>query len=250
MCIWEIHSGVRRGLDLGFAHLDSYQGPAGFEALFLYHVWMFCSYPPSCVYFCPLVCWLETLMVLFIVPLESSLDSLNLYFIFPAFLTEVRSEEQKMLERAGVLQSLTVGVAPIVVVMSSVCTFTLHMALGYDLTAAEVCKYWNHAYCRFPFWIHLPSLETCSLCVCQVSFYRYKHLNLPGMKISLSVCTSSSQAFTVVAVFNSMTFALKVTPLAVRSLSEGAVAVKRFQVRTYDLSATITQPHCHRPKQA
>lgn len=40
-----------------------------------------------------------------------------------------------------------------------------------------------------------------------------------------------SQAFTVVAVFNSMTFALKVTPLAVRSLSEGAVAVKRFQVR-------------------
>lgn len=28
-----------------------------------------------------------------------------------------------------------------------------------------------------------------------------------------------------------MTFALKVTPLAVRALSEGAVAVKRFQVR-------------------
>lgn len=40
------------------------------------------------------------------------------------------------------------------------------------------------------------------------------------------------QAFTVVAVFNSMTFALKVTPLAVRSLSEGAVAIRRFQVRT------------------
>lgn len=39
------------------------------------------------------------------------------------------------------------------------------------------------------------------------------------------------QAFTVVAVFNSMTFALKVTPLAVRSLSEGAVAIRRFQVR-------------------
>lgn len=35
----------------------------------------------------------------------------------------------------------------------------------------------------------------------------------------------------MVAVFNSMTFALKVTPLAVRALSEGAVAVKRFQVR-------------------
>ncbi|XP_028271684.1 multidrug resistance-associated protein 5 [Parambassis ranga] len=85
----------------------------------------------------------------------------------------VRSEERRVLERAGVVQSLTVGVAPIVVVIASVCTFTLHMALGYDLTAAE--------------------------------------------------------AFTVVAVFNSMTFALKVTPLAVRSLSEGAVAVKRFQ---------------------
>ncbi|XP_054886827.1 ATP-binding cassette sub-family C member 5-like [Poeciliopsis prolifica] len=86
---------------------------------------------------------------------------------------KVRSEERGILERAGVVQSLTVGVAPIVVVIASVCTFTLHMALGYDLTAAE--------------------------------------------------------AFTVVAVFNSMTFALKVTPLAVRSLSEGAVAVSRFQ---------------------
>lgn len=92
---------------------------------------------------------------------------------FAQNIQKVRSEEKSILERAGVVQSLTMGVAPIVVVIASVCTFTLHMALGYDLTAAE--------------------------------------------------------AFTVVAVFNSMTFALKVTPLAVRSLSEGAVAVKRFQ---------------------
>uniref|UniRef100_A0A672I7I8 ATP-binding cassette sub-family C member 5 n=1 Tax=Salarias fasciatus TaxID=181472 RepID=A0A672I7I8_SALFA len=95
---------------------------------------------------------------------------------FAQNIHKVRTEERRILERAGVVQSLTVGVAPIVVVIASVCTFTLHMALGYDLTAAE--------------------------------------------------------AFTVVAVFNSMTFALKVTPLAVRALSEGAVAVKRFQVRT------------------
>ncbi|XP_034546003.1 multidrug resistance-associated protein 5 [Notolabrus celidotus] len=92
---------------------------------------------------------------------------------FAQNIHKVRSEERGILEKAGVVQSLTVGVAPIVVVIASACTFTLHMALGYDLTAAE--------------------------------------------------------AFTVVAVFNSMTFALKVTPLAVRSLSEGAVAVKRFQ---------------------
>lgn len=88
-------------------------------------------------------------------------------------IQKVRSEERRILEWAGYVQSLTVGVAPVVVVMASVCTFTLHMALGYDLTAA--------------------------------------------------------QAFTIVAVFNSMTFALKVTPLAVRALSEGSVAVKRFQ---------------------
>ncbi|CAL8305027.1 unnamed protein product [Arctogadus glacialis] len=93
--------------------------------------------------------------------------------VFAQNIHKVRTEEKKILVRAGVVQSLTVGVAPVVVVIASVCTFTLHMALGYDLTA--------------------------------------------------------SQAFTVVAVFNSMTFALKVTPLAVRSLSEGSVAVKRFQ---------------------
>ena len=53
---------------------------------------------------------------------------------------EVCSEERKILERANYVQSLTVGVAPIVVVIASVCTFTLHMALGYDLTAAQVGK--------------------------------------------------------------------------------------------------------------
>uniref|UniRef100_A0A3Q3EEF5 ATP-binding cassette sub-family C member 5 n=1 Tax=Labrus bergylta TaxID=56723 RepID=A0A3Q3EEF5_9LABR len=107
---------------------------------------------------------------------------------FAQNIHKVRSEERGILERAGVVQSLTVGVAPIIVVIASACTFTLHMALGYDLTAAE--------------------------------------------------------AFTVVAVFNSMTFALKVTPLAVRSLSEGAVAVKRFQVRNIEKSfnRTLTEP--------
>uniref|UniRef100_A0A1A7WFJ8 ATP-binding cassette sub-family C member 5 n=1 Tax=Iconisemion striatum TaxID=60296 RepID=A0A1A7WFJ8_9TELE len=106
----------------------------------------------SCIKFIKMYCWEDA---------------------FAQNIHKVRSEERGILERAGVIQSLTVGVAPIVVVVASVCTFTLHMALGYDLTAAE--------------------------------------------------------AFTVVAVFNSMTFALKVTPLAVRALSEGAVAVKRFQ---------------------
>lgn len=51
------------------------------------------------------------------------------------------------------------------------------------------------------------------------------------------------QAFTVVAVFNSMTFALKVTPLAVRSLSEGAVAIRRFQVRIEYTSALCFCPN-------
>ncbi|KAI4897311.1 hypothetical protein NFI96_034019, partial [Prochilodus magdalenae] len=106
----------------------------------------------------------------------SSIKFIKMYCWESAFASnihKVRSEERGILEQAGFVQSLTVGVAPVVVVIASVCTFTLHMALGNDLTAA--------------------------------------------------------QAFTVVAVFNSMTFALKVTPLAVRALSEGAVAVKRFQ---------------------
>lgn len=57
----------------------------------------------------------------------------------------------------------------------------------------------------------------------------------------MPICRFLLQAFTVVAVFNSMTFALKVTPLAVRALSEGAVAVKRFQVRK-KINKTAT--HC------
>lgn len=38
------------------------------------------------------------------------------------------------------------------------------------------------------------------------------------------------QAFTVVTVFNAMTFALKVTPFSVKSLSEASVAMDRFKV--------------------
>ncbi|XP_028587595.1 ATP-binding cassette sub-family C member 5 isoform X2 [Podarcis muralis] len=92
---------------------------------------------------------------------------------FSQNVQKIREEERKILERVGYVQSITVGVAPIVVVIASVVTFSVHMILGYDLTAA--------------------------------------------------------QAFTVVTVFNSMTFALKVTPFSVKSLSEASVAADRFK---------------------
>uniref|UniRef100_A0A672Z8T8 ATP-binding cassette, sub-family C (CFTR/MRP), member 5 n=1 Tax=Sphaeramia orbicularis TaxID=375764 RepID=A0A672Z8T8_9TELE len=93
---------------------------------------------------------------------------------FSQDVRRIRDEERKILELTGYFQSITVGVAPIVVVIASVATFSTHMLLGYDLTAA--------------------------------------------------------QAFTVVTVFNAMTFALKVTPFSVKSLSEASVAMERFKV--------------------
>ncbi|KAI5098386.1 multidrug resistance-associated protein 5 isoform X1, partial [Silurus meridionalis] len=92
---------------------------------------------------------------------------------FSQDLRRIRDEERQILERTGYFQSITVGVAPIVVVIASVATFSTHMLLGYDLTAA--------------------------------------------------------QAFTVVTIFNAMTFALKVTPFSVKSLSEASVAMERFK---------------------
>uniref|UniRef100_A0A672Z756 ATP-binding cassette sub-family C member 5 n=1 Tax=Sphaeramia orbicularis TaxID=375764 RepID=A0A672Z756_9TELE len=92
---------------------------------------------------------------------------------FSQDVRRIRDEERKILELTGYFQSITVGVAPIVVVIASVATFSTHMLLGYDLTAA--------------------------------------------------------QAFTVVTVFNAMTFALKVTPFSVKSLSEASVAMERFK---------------------
>lgn len=50
----------------------------------------------------------------------------------------IRAEERRILELTGYFQSITVGVAPIVVVIASVTTFSTHMLLGYDLTAAQV----------------------------------------------------------------------------------------------------------------
>ncbi|XP_037534347.1 multidrug resistance-associated protein 5-like [Nematolebias whitei] len=92
---------------------------------------------------------------------------------FSEDVRRIRCEERRLLELTGYFQSITVGVAAIVVVIASVVTFSAHMLLGYDLTAA--------------------------------------------------------QAFTVVTVFNAMTFALKVTPFSVKSLSEGSVAMERFK---------------------
>ena len=45
-----------------------------------------------------------------------------------------------MLEKAGYFQSITVGVAPIVMVIASVVTFSVHMTLGFDLTAAQASE--------------------------------------------------------------------------------------------------------------
>lgn len=56
----------------------------------------------------------------------------------PRFLSGIRDEERRILELTGYFQSITVGVAPIVVVIASVATFSAHMLLGYDLTAAQV----------------------------------------------------------------------------------------------------------------
>lgn len=73
-------------------------------------------------------------------------------------------------------------------------------------------------------------------------FLLRNHLKDKHGCLSLMLCILP-QAFTVVAVFNSMTFALKVTPLAVRSLSEGAVAIRRFQVRSEYTGARYLCPN-------
>lgn len=49
--------------------------------------------------------------------------------------------------------------------------------------------------------------------------------------MSSCCCRLCLQAFTVVTVFNAMTFALKVTPFSVKSLAEASVAIDRFKVR-------------------
>lgn len=100
--------------------------------------------------------------------------------------------------------------APIVVVIASVATFSAHMLLGFDLTAAQV-------------W-HTQSTPV-SCCCCSYCSCVY------DVDFTLTdVSSPCLQAFTVVTVFNAMTFALKVTPFSVKSLSEASVAVERFKV--------------------
>lgn len=136
--------------------LKSFQGSASFEAPLKSEALVL-----SCIHFCVLavlvsdsdggVDWLGnafrvTQPLLHI----RTLCVCPVLFIIPVFLiswTEVRLEERSILERAGNVQSITVGLSPITVVLASVCTFSLHMALGYDLTAAEVFIYKNLQVC-------------------------------------------------------------------------------------------------------
>lgn len=67
-----------------------------------------------------------------------SFSGMRLNYKFLSLVTGIREEERLILERAGYFQSITVGVAPIVVVIASVATFSTHMLLGYDLNAAQV----------------------------------------------------------------------------------------------------------------
>ncbi|XP_046891464.1 multidrug resistance-associated protein 5 [Hypomesus transpacificus] len=113
---------------------------------------------------------------------------------FSQDVRRIREEERRILERTGYFQSITVGVAPIVVVIASVATFSTHMLLGYDLTAA--------------------------------------------------------QAFTVVTVFNAMTFALKVTPFSVKSLSEASVAMERFKSLFLMAEVEMIRAKPHNPQAA
>lgn len=66
----------------------------------------------------------------------------------PGVPSGIRDEERKILEMTGYFQSITVGVAPIVVVIASVATFSAHLLLGYNLTAAQVpsssSSSWGH----------------------------------------------------------------------------------------------------------
>ncbi len=63
---------------------------------------------------------------------------MQMLWLIALHLTGIRDEERHILEQTGYFQSITVGVAPIVVVIASVATFSTHMLLGYDLTAAQV----------------------------------------------------------------------------------------------------------------
>ncbi|XP_078614374.1 ATP-binding cassette sub-family C member 5-like [Branchiostoma floridae x Branchiostoma japonicum] len=86
---------------------------------------------------------------------------------------DVRSEERKVLEKAGYVQSFSIGTFPLVTIVASIVTITLHVMTGHDLTAA--------------------------------------------------------QAFTMVAIYNSMRFAMASLPLSVKALAECRIGLQRMK---------------------
>ncbi|PVD18522.1 hypothetical protein C0Q70_21071 [Pomacea canaliculata] len=92
---------------------------------------------------------------------------------FARKIAEIRLEEQKVLEKSAIVQSISTGVAIMVPVIASSLTFIAMVSADNDLTAA--------------------------------------------------------QAFTFVALLNSMRFVLGVLPYGVKSLAEVSVTLKRYQ---------------------
>ncbi|XP_066266532.1 ATP-binding cassette sub-family C member 5-like [Branchiostoma lanceolatum] len=92
---------------------------------------------------------------------------------FAKAVHDVRNEERKVLEKAGYVQSFSIGTFPLVTIVASIVTITLHVMTGHDLTAA--------------------------------------------------------QAFTMVAIYNSMRFAMASLPLSVKALAECRIGLQRMK---------------------
>ncbi|CAJ0928117.1 unnamed protein product [Ranitomeya imitator] len=68
----------------------------------------------------------------------TSIRFIKMYAWEKTFVRNIQEELRGLSwKKLGYIQSVTTGIAPIVTVVASVCTFTLHMALGYDLTAPQ-----------------------------------------------------------------------------------------------------------------
>ncbi|XP_072374298.1 ATP-binding cassette sub-family C member 12-like isoform X2 [Scyliorhinus torazame] len=92
---------------------------------------------------------------------------------FARSISDVRKDEQKILEKAGYVQSVNNSITPVVPTLATVLAFMVHTQLRYDLTA--------------------------------------------------------STAFTVIAIFNAMKFALGILPFSVKAFAEAKVSLQRLK---------------------
>ncbi|XP_033096066.1 multidrug resistance-associated protein 5-like [Anneissia japonica] len=126
---------------------------------------------------------------------------------FAKTISGIREDERAVLQKAGYVQSINTGLTPLVPVLATVITFSIHTFLGNDLTPSQAFTY-------------MACLNATRIIVA-ITPASIKYLG------ETKVATMRMQAFSYISCLNLLRIIVIATPFLIKSLGESLVFTQR-----------------------